>query len=423
MKVLWFSNSPGFAEEILTPGSFGGGWLKALDIEVQEKVDLHIAFYHTRAKESFVYNKTTYHPIYTKYWKWNAIMGLFNRHIIDDEDINIYLRIINKVKPDIIHIHGTENPFGCLISKSGIPIVLSIQGNISACLQKYSIGLERKYLKVHSSIFSRGIKYRLLEESFARQRKLFIKMKSRELKSLRNCINIIGRTAWDSRISSVLAPERRYFHCDEILRNSFYSNQWTPSEDTNHIIIHTTSSRNNPFKGFETICESLYELQNTGVTNIEWRVAGIEESDLIVLAVKKKLKNKFPKEGLILLGGLSEINLIQKLKEADIYIMPSHMENSPNNLCEAMMLGMPCIATFAGGTGSIMKDGEEGILVQDGDPWAMAGAILEYQRDRDKGIRFGVNARNRALARHDRDSNVTALINIYKEIISHSGLK
>jgi hypothetical protein len=33
-----------------------------------------------------------------------------------------------------------------------------------------------------------------------------------------------------------------------------------------------------------------------------------------------------------------------------------------------MIIGMPCIATFAGGTASMLKSDEEGILIQDGDP-------------------------------------------------------
>jgi glycosyltransferase involved in cell wall biosynthesis len=113
---------------------------------------------------------------------------------------------------------------------------------------------------------------------------------------------------------------------------------------------------------------------------------------------------------------LNERELIEKLKEAHIYIMPSHIENSSNSLCEAMILGMPCIATYAGGTGSILKDGEEGILIQDGDPWAMAGAILELYRNKELSIKYGINARNRALKRHDKNKIVNDLLEIYKNI-------
>jgi glycosyltransferase involved in cell wall biosynthesis len=100
--------------------------------------------------------------------------------------------------------------------------------------------------------------------------------------------------------------------------------------------------------------------------------------------------------------------------------MASHIENSPNNLCEAMILGMPCVATFAGGTASMLKDGAEGVLVQDGDPWVMAGAILELINDNNKAVLFGKNARERALVRHNKTTIVSELLASYDSIIKQS---
>ena len=96
------------------------------------------------------------------------------------------------------------------------------------------------------------------------------------------------------------------------------------------------------------------------------------------------------------------------------------IENSPNNLCEAMILGMPCIATYAGGTGSLLRDKEDGILVQDGDPWSMAGAILELWENSETSSRLGGNARIRALKRHDPLQVVTDLVSIYNNILERA---
>ena len=106
--------------------------------------------------------------------------------------------------------------------------------------------------------------------------------------------------------------------------------------------------------------------------------------------------------------------------EADIYVMPSHIENSPNSLCEAMIIGMPCITTLAGGTPSLLKDKEEGLVIQDGDPWSMAGAILELHHNPEIAFTYGRNARKRALKRHDPDKIVDELLDIYREIVNNS---
>jgi glycosyltransferase involved in cell wall biosynthesis len=100
--------------------------------------------------------------------------------------------------------------------------------------------------------------------------------------------------------------------------------------------------------------------------------------------------------------------------------MPSYIENSPNNLCEAMILGMPCVATFAGGTGSLLKDGEEGILIQDGDPYVLAGAILELKNYPEKAVEMSQKARASALKRHNVESVTEQYLNIYREIIENN---
>ena len=224
----------------------------------------------------------------------------------------------------------------------------------------------------------------------------------------------MGRTAWDRRLSSVLAADCQYFHEDRILREIFYNNEWKPLV-RDETVIHTTIG-NSFFKGFETICEALYLLNNAGVRCV-WNIAGVRESDLIVKITKKKLKSKYPKNGLFLLGMVSEDVLVEHLLGADIYVMPSHIENNANNLCEAMMLGLPCISTFVGGVGSLIKNEENGILIQDGDPFAMAGAILEIVNNQEMAIEFGKNARSTALVRHNKLRVVNQVLNSYNQIL------
>jgi glycosyltransferase involved in cell wall biosynthesis len=415
MKVLWFSNTPANSDEYFNKELSGnGGWLKSLDKAIQDKADLHIAFYYKQNINNFQYGKTHYYPIP----KYNSLFDRLKQRalnkVIDTEHLPMYLDLIDKIRPDIIHIHGTENPFGCIIGKTDIPVVVSMQGNITVCLHKYCSGIESKYLSLKNTTI-KDIKRLVLPHSFKNSRNQFIKMQQREERNLRHCRYVIGRTDWDRRISRLLAPERQYFHDDEILRDTFYHAEWKPKR-RKKLLLHTTNS-NNFYKGFETICLALYELNKLGI-DCEWRVAGINSHDLIVKVVKKAIKEKFPENNLKLLGRVTETQLIERLLEADIYIMPSHIENSPNNLCEAMILGMPCIATFAGGTGSLLKDGFEGILIQDGDPWAMAGAIIEMMEDYQKAILLGMEARKRALERHSKNKIVNDLIEIYQQIIN-----
>jgi glycosyltransferase involved in cell wall biosynthesis len=133
--------------------------------------------------------------------------------------------------------------------------------------------------------------------------------------------------------------------------------------------------------------------------------------------LQRKFRASFDENRIQLLGPLQEKELINEMLEADVFIHPSHIDNSPNSLCEAMLLGMPVIATFAGGIPSIVENKKEGLLVQDGDPYALAGAIMELKKNRSYANELRVNARDKALRRHDPKRIVNDLINIYSSII------
>ncbi len=414
MKVLWFSNTPALGADHINLKVPGGGWLKSLDQALQSKVELHIAFHYPKPFMPFKLGQTHYYPITPVNWRLEMLKNILTNIVYDQEYKEKYLQLIDEIKPDIIHIHGTENSFGCIIGKTNVPVVVSIQGNVTVYFHKYLSGFSQRFMKTRNLKLSKGVKSFFASKNFASDYKRFRKMAIIEAQNLRNCPFIIGRTDWDRRITSVLAPEAIYYHGDEILRDGFYRNIWS-ERNSSSLIIHSTSG-NNFYKGFETICQALYELNKKGV-KVGWQVAGISESDLIVKVVRKKLGKIYPDKGLRLLGHLGENDLIQRMLEADVFVMASHIENSSNNLCEAMIMGMPCIATYAGGTGSLLKDGEEGILVQDGDPWVLAGAIIELLGNKERAVKFGAASRFRAVQRHCKAIIISDLITIYEKII------
>lgn len=415
MKVLWFSNTPANSEYYLNNKTIGGGWLQSLDTAIQNEIDLHVAFYYPKVSKSFKYGNTTYYPIAHKNWKFNSIKNSILNLIENETDTELFLGIINEVKPDIIHIHGTENPFASIITKVNIPVAVSIQGNITVYRHKFFSGIEQKFSR--EKPFNINLLRYVLKKSFFQSYLLMKKMEKRELTNLLNTKYILGRTDWDRRIAKTMTNNAMYFHSDEMLRDVFYEKKWANSTITNKLIIHSTTG-NNFYKGFETICQVAQILKNKNIP-FSWQIAGLTKNDSIVQAVKLKLgSSNFPENELIFLGKLEEKQLVEKLCEANIFIMASHIENSPNNLCEAMILGIPCIATFSGGTSSLLIDKENGLLVQDGDPWSMAGAIMETMENYQTAISMGLSARQKALKRHDKNSIVNELISIYNKIIT-----
>jgi len=414
MRILWFTNTPANAVKYFKDTTIGGGWLQALNQLIEDKVELYVAFYNPKGPESFIYSSTTYHSIIPENWKLRLILKSLLNIDTDRDDTEYYLKIIEKVNPDIIHIHGTEKGYINIVPLINIPVLVSIQGVLTVILHKFNTGLRDKLLK--NVYHNKGLNYKsILPKSMYSDKNIMKKKARREYKGLQAVQYVAGRTGWDKKITRILAPNAQYFHVDRILKDTFYKEKWEPSNN-NNLIIHTTTNPN-AYKGFETICEALYEL-NKQFDRIQWNVAGLSNKDAIVKAAKKQLGTRYPNKGINLLGKSPAKELIQVMKDADMYVMPSHIENSPNNLAEAMILGMPCIATFVGGTPSYLEDGEEGLLVQDGDPWSLAGAILELANDRKKAEMLGANARKRAKIRHDKDKIINDLLTAYQTIIN-----
>lgn len=115
--------------------------------------------------------------------------------------------------------------------------------------------------------------------------------------------------------------------------------------------------------------------------------------------------------------------MADQLMNSDAYVQVSHIENSPNSVCEAMLAGVPVIASYAGGTGSLLKDGVHGVLVQDGDPYVLAGAMREVPEQPEKHTAMAAEGRRVAQRRHDPALIVTGMIGRYKDIIQKNSEK
>ena len=116
-------------------------------------------------------------------------------------------------------------------------------------------------------------------------------------------------------------------------------------------------------------------------------------------------------------------DLVNQLCDSNFYIHPSYIENSPNSVCEAMAIGMPIISTNVGGINTLISDKIDGIFVQEGEPYSLAGAIIELVNNYEYAKSLGKNARERSINRHDPNEIVKRLLDIYKTILSDNDRK
>ena len=106
------------------------------------------------------------------------------------------------------------------------------------------------------------------------------------------------------------------------------------------------------------------------------------------------------------------------LAAADLFVLPSLNEGLPLAAMEAMLAGVPIVATDAGGTGEIVRDGVTGLLVPPGDARALSEAIRALLGDRARAARLATAARDLIEREHSAAAMVAATSRLYEELLA-----
>ncbi len=114
---------------------------------------------------------------------------------------------------------------------------------------------------------------------------------------------------------------------------------------------------------------------------------------------------------------LKEKEILNRLLKTNVFVLPSVIENSSNSLAEAMLLGMPCVATNTGGTMDMLEHKKEGFLYPYTEPAMCAEYINRFFNDEKLCVEYGANARYKALVRHNPENNVRDILEIYQDVM------
>lgn len=422
MKVLWVINTilPYPAEKLNMKPTVFGGWLNALfeNIRHNKKIKeiIIISFYNGVNIAKFVDKNTIYYLIPIK----NKLKYQKN---LKNKLINIYKEEL----PDVVHVHGTEYPYSLsaieACKDTNIKGIVSIQGLVSVCGLNdiYYSGLALK--DIICNITLRDIIKRdlLLFQSYNfRQRGIY------EKKCLELADYIIGRTSWDYANVYDITSEKKYLKCNESLRNSFYSENWDINKVTKHTIFISQAAY--PLKGFHKLILVMDIIKRkypdskvfvAGNDIINYNSNNFKEKIKLTgygKYLKKLIKKYNLQDSVVFTGLLNEKQLVNQLLKSHVFVQTSSLENSSNSLGEAMLIGMPCVASYVGGTSDMIKDKEEGLLYPFTSTEMLAKYIIDIFDDDNLAVKLGTNAKNHAVETHSVINNVNQMIKIYEEV-------
>lgn len=413
MKILWISNVlfPEVCDYLGLRRGVVGGWLHSgatALMELNEEFDFSVAApYDGRKLIKKKIGKINYY----------LIPRLNSRNSYDSR-LEIYWKdVVKLAEPDVVHLHGTEfsHGFAYIKANGAHNCVVSIQGLVSVYEKYYMGGISP--IDIFRSLSIRDI---VRVDSLINQKS---KMKLRgcvEVEILKNIKNVIGRTFWDKSHSLAINNNIKYFHCNETLRDAFYLKKWNINGCDKYSIF--VSQAYYPIKGFHKLLEAFVgvkkifpsaKLKVAGhdfINKSKWKIGGYG------VYVRNFIKNQNLIDSVEFLGELNESQMVDEYLRSNIFVCPSAVENSPNSVGEAQLLGVPCIASYVGGIPDMVLDNVSGLLYDFSDAEVLAAKIIELFSDKSLAEKLSCGGVLSARARHDRVANARRLSDIYREI-------
>lgn len=411
MRILWLTNMiPGAVQQQLGRNAFGGLWVDQVlsGLTTRENTVLRVLCLGTRETAGTVDSRLSYRVFSEK-----------SPYVYEPSLEALFCQEISTFQPDVIHIWGTEYGHTLAMAKAAVRTgkinntVVSIQGLCSVIARHYTEGLP---LGVRYGVTLRDA---LRMDNAAMQCRKFEKRGMLEIEALKLSRHVMGRTPWDRACTARIQPEGQYHFCNETLREAFYQGRWAYGDCTKHRIF--ASSCAYPVKGFHYLLEAfgdvlkVYPDATISVPGRSFLQTNLRTSRYE--AYLAELTHRIHAEDKILFrGDLDAEQMKGEYLQANVFVMPSTIENSPNSLAEAMLLGVPCVAADVGGTNALLKHGEEGILYPSGEPYLLARHILDVFAMEDAAGELGAKAAAHARKTHDPETNLEQLIRIYAEV-------
>lgn len=170
--------------------------------------------------------------------------------------------------------------------------------------------------------------------------------------------------------------------------NGIEDHQGNPDKNEHVKKIIGTVGRLTYQKAQEYLIESARDLIKKGY-DFEFHIYGDgEERD----KYQDLIQSYGLEESVKLMGYTDDVYAV--LKSFDLFVLPSRYEGIPYVILEAMSLGIPLISTDVGGISEVIRNGENGLLIQKENSGALSENIIRLMENEDLRKRLKENARS-----------------------------
>lgn len=413
MKILWLVNivMPELAVHLGEKPSVFGGWLTGA-LEAVRAAGHGIAICTTRENA----HEVRFCP------------DLQTTYLLLDTETD-FAHVLQKEEPDLVHIWGTEFPQSHALAMAADPrkLLVTIQGCLEVIKDHARAGIPESVCRdtmLHK--FLRRL--RKGGQAIDLQKKSFEARAGLEVETLRRAKYIHGGSAWGNAVAKTINPNCITQDANLILRSGFYAApRWEIDSCEEHTIYALCTY---PLKGFHKLLEAMPTVLER-FPDAKIIAPGLGLSRRPYQGLRKIIMDAVPdyqwylqsildKYGLWdrveFTSYLTEEQVRAQLYRANVFVSPSAMENQSTALGEAMLLGIPCVASRVGAMEEMIDSGEDGFLYDFDNTEALAEGICRIFENRDLALQFSQKGRLHAARTYDREKNCRDLLNIYESI-------
>ena len=395
MRILWFVNNvfPAAARLAGVEVKNTGWWLVALAARLAREpgVQLTIATETGLVREELAGEVGgVRYILMPEPWraKHRRALGVLDWSSLVDNCADLEAR----EQPDVVVIHGTEFGYGLVTQRLAVPAIVSLQGILNPYYPHYwgeLKGTWRRWLYPSA----------MLGDFFYRQRM------PHERAIIAGNRHFLGRTDWDRAHMRAINPHGAYFHEDRVLRPEFHQACWNLGKAERGLVYTTTTPAF--LKGTSCLVEAMTLVRQTH-PHARLVIGGPIGNKGVGAHIHRCVRRHGMADRVEFAGYLSGDAIVRNLLRAHVYVIPSYIENSPNNLAEAQAVGVPCVGSYAGGIPSMIEHGRTGLLFNVGDAAMLAERIRAILDDDDLARTLSAGARAVAVSRHDPEKVAAA---------------
>ena len=380
---------------------YGSGWISGMLEGMKKYPDVHFSYavFRTAADNSIVKNESS---------------GIAY-NVICYHDHSIITHFLQSMNADIVHLYGIENEYmkDLVDDLDYHRTLIYIQGLASeyayyyqaGCGQYFPAGLMfQNYLQINQKhMKNRGIP---------------------ELKILSKAKFAAGRTAWDRAVLQKDSFSGIYYHLNESLRGAFYSNRgWNIQKIRRHSLL--LSQGTYPIKGLHMAIE-IVRILKRNMPDIQLYVGGEDllhsNSPATRLGVsyasyiRKMISAYGLEQNIHFTGFLDAEQMADHMRETHVFLLASSIENSPNSLQEAMLVGAPCVSSNVGGINTIIENDHQCLLYPSEDIAQAAYQIKRVFENDELAAALSKEGQKRAAFLTNREVNAATLHDIYLDM-------